>query len=368
MGGVQVKAPDELRKVNNKEYLIIICVSSEFILLYQKEIDILLAKYCPFAEIVENGRVLAYILKYFICNYEVENGKKLDILECVNCGYETRGCEICDDYLRKQNGISLNKTFHKKRKFEESFGYILGNYCTLRCKNCIEMIPYHLERNFVDKEEVLKDCKHLIKSCSFLPFLYLVGGEPFLYPELKELLKELLKIKNLGYIKIITNGTVIPDDSLCELLKNERIVLCLSNYTDAITGELLSHIYKTIEKLKQEEISYFSSYAKTWMEINCDKKEKSEEELQYNFLHCYGANCHALHRGILYRCQHQYAGGMRLGKFDVKESDIIHIHEYTVEELRKRCDEFEEMLYIDACRYCNRPFDTKEVLAGEQLY
>lgn len=366
MEGIQVKDPQELRQVNSNDFLVIICVASDVILHYQKEIHMLLEEYCPLAEKIESGRQLAYLLNYYLCSKEVENGKRLDLTECINCGYEARGCEICDDYLRKQNCTLSDEISYKKREFEHFFGYILGNYCTLRCKNCNEMIPFHNERSFVDKEEVLRDCKHLIASCTFLPCMELVGGEPFLYPELEELLRELLKIKNLGYIKIFTNGTVVPGDSLCKILRNERIVINLSNYTEAVRGELLSRIYKTKEKFEQAGISYISSYAKTWLNFNFENKGRSKEELQYNFAHCNSANCHRLYRGVLYRCHHQYAG-VRLGKFDIKESDVIRIHDYTIEELRKKCDEFEEISYIDACSYCNWPFDVEEVPAAEQV-
>lgn len=37
----------------------------------------------------------------------------------------------------------------------------------LQCKICIEILPYHKERAFVDMEEVLKDCRHLIVSFTF---------------------------------------------------------------------------------------------------------------------------------------------------------------------------------------------------------
>lgn len=364
--GIPVREPQKLKEINDRGYLIIICVASDVILHYREEIHMVLEKYCPLADIVESGRQLAYILKYYLCSKEVENGKKLDLIECINCGYETRGCEICENYLRRKNCTLPDETVYKKRKFEHFFGYILGNYCTLRCKNCNEMIPYYKERSFVDKEEVLKDCKHLIASCTFLPFMELVGGEPFLYPELEELVSELLKIKNLGYIKIFTNGTVIPEDSLCQLLKNERIVINLSNYTGAVTGELLSCIYKTREKLEQAGISYISSYAKTWLDFNFNNKGESKEELQYNFSNCNSANCHRLYRGILYHCHHQYAG-IRLEKLSKNETDVIHIHKYTIEELRKKCDAFEELSYIEACAYCNWPFDVKEVPAAEQV-
>ncbi len=363
---ILVKSPQNLEEVNSDEYLIIICVASDIILYYQKEIDFLLENYCPLADYIKNGRELAYLLKYCLCGEDIKKGKNLDLIECINCGYETRGCEICDSYLRNQICTLSDKMLYKKRKFESFFGYILGNYCTLQCKNCNEMIPYYKERDFVNKDEVLKDCKHLIASCVFLPCLELVGGEPFLYPELEELLEELLKIKNLGYIKIFTNGTVVPKDSLCEILKNKRIVINLSNYTEAVQGELLSRIYKTREKLEQAGISYISSYAKTWLDFNFDDKGRNEKELQHNFSNCNSANCHRLYRGVLYRCHHQYAG-VRLEKFDRKETDIIQIHKYTIEELREKCDEFEELLYIDACRYCNWPFDVKEVPAAEQV-
>ena len=366
VGDVPVVATDLLEKANTEEYTVIICVANNIVLAYKSEIEELLQQKCPRAAVIGDGRNLAFFLRSNSCDKRLQAGEEFDLIKCINCGSEQRGCDICKRYLMQQNGNEALYELHKERKFEYYFGYVLGQYCTLRCKHCNEMIPYQNNREFVSLEEVLRDCKKLIGSCYFLPFMELVGGEPFLYPQLEELLQELLQIPNLGYIKIFTNGTVVPSDSLCDILKNKRIVINLSDYTMAVTGQLLDNIYATQDKLKAKGIPYISSSARTWLTFDFENRGKSEEELKKGFAACNSADCQRLHKGVLYRCHHQYAG-MRLGTCPEAEDDIIRIHECSTEELREACDYLERKEFVDACRYCNWPFDAQQVPAAEQV-
>ena len=158
----------------------------------------------------------------------------------------------------------------------------------------------------------------------------------------------------------------MPSDSLCDILKNKRIVINLSDYTMAVTGQLLDNIYATQDKLTAKGIPYIRSSARTWLTFDFENRGKSEEELKKGFAACNSADCQRLHKGVLYRCHHQYAG-MRLGTCPEAEDDIIRIHECSTEELREACDYLERKEFVDACRYCNWPFDAQQVPAAEQV-
>jgi len=366
VGEVPVMSPDSLRRANTEGHTVIICVANNVVLAYKNEIEELLQQKCPRATVVEDGRKFAFFLRSNSCEGKLQAGEEFDLIKCINCGSEQRGCDICERYLVQQNGDEAFYERHKERKFEYYFGYVLGQYCTLRCKHCNEMIPYQSNREFVALEEVLRDCRKLIGSCYFLPYMELVGGEPFLYPQLEELLQELLQIPNLGYIKIFTNGTIVPSDSLCDILKNKRIVVNLSDYTMAVTGQLLDNIQATQDKLTAKGINYLHSRARTWLTFDFENRGKSEEELKKGFAACNSADCQRLHKGVSYRCHHQYAG-MRLGTCPEAEDDIVRIHEFSTEGLREACDYLEKKVFIDACRYCNWPFDAQQVPAAEQV-
>lgn len=362
--GIPVKDLSSLSEADHEEYLIVIAVYSGMILTYLDSIKELLVERCPNASVIEDGRTLAYILQAELCRRKAERGEKFDLLECNNCGFEKRGCEIYMNQMLLRAGI--DPASYQKRKFEQFFGLILGDVCTLKCKHCNEMVPYHTTHTFHPVEQILKDCRTLLDSCTFMPWVECVGGEPLLHPQLKELLRELLAEKKIGYIKVFTNGTVVPDDELCALLANERVIINFSNYTEAVSGTLLENIYATRRQFEKHQIRYINSYARVWQTFDFEDNHKDEAELQKSLSCCSCEECHRLSEGVLYRCHHQYAGA-KLGKIPIKEDDIIRIYDYDKEALRQRTDFFENRPYILACRYCNWPFDAQTVPAAEQL-
>lgn len=364
VGEIRVYEPEKLTLADADNYVVLIAVYSGIILGYSDEVKSLLQEMCPNANFIADGRTLAYILQFDECRSIQRQNGDFYLVDCINCGFESRGCEIFKEYLLKRAEI-VPETY-QERLFEQFFGLILGDVCTLKCKYCNEMVPYHDTHTFNSLEQIVGDCRKIIDSCTFMPWVELVGGEPFLYPELKSLLRELLSIKKIGYIKIFTNGTVVPDNELCAILKNERIIINFSNYTDVLTGNLLNNIYETQEILKKYDIRYISSYAKMWQTFNFDDNGKDAAELQKSLACCSCAECQRVDHGVIYRCHHQYAGN-RLGKIPYNESDIVNIYDYDDQGLRERCDKFEDMPYILACKYCNWPFDAESVPAAEQL-
>lgn len=364
--GTKVLPIEELSQANSSNCCVIVCISSEIVPQYEDEIFDVLSTLCPSATVLRNGRLLTYVLTLDDCNRRFNAGETFDLKTCIDCGAESRGCMIFENYLRKSRGVRQLSPGEKKRKFETFFGYITGKNCTLRCKHCNEMVPYYKERGFVSKDEIIADCRKLSLSFEFMPYMELVGGEPLLHPEIKDIITDLLEIPNIGYIKIFTNGTVVPNDELCDILKNPRIIINLSNYTSAVDGILLENIYQTIEQLKKHKIHYISSEAKTWLSFSFFNYKRSESELEKCFQACSARECHRVYKGTMYRCHHQYAG-VQLGKFPEKPDEVIHIDDYTPEQLREACDRFEDLPYTSACQFCNWPFDAEEVPAAEQL-
>ena len=66
---------------------------------------------------------------------------------------------------------------------------------------------------------------------------YLVGGEPFLNTELGIIIKEVCKRygDRIGCFQIITNGSVLPSHELLLLLKENNVLVRISDYTVNLT-------------------------------------------------------------------------------------------------------------------------------------
>ena len=313
-----------------------------------------------------NGFEINRVLRHSICSRKFANQIPFDLIECENCGFERHGCSICDKYLKRVDGSNTLENDWRSKSFDW-FGYIVGQVCTLKCIHCCEAIPFLKDHKFVPFDVIVADIQKVASSSRFLTFVELIGGEPFLHPDYPELLKELLKIKNIGYIKSFTNGTVVPGEELCQIMKNPRFMLQISNYEKQATGKLLENINKTRQILKEQNIQYIFTQNFEWQDFSFfDLRNESKESIKKVFeacpLHC----CNRLFNGNLYRCPHQYAG-VELGKLKKLEVESIEINKLDEKSLARALEAFENIEYIDACRYCTMPFDAPTVPAGLQL-
>jgi len=369
------KAFDSLKSINNinvNKPENITLLNSEYILIISVNLDVqfdffykIVKEYNPNIEIL-NGKNLNRLLKSSSCLTKLETEEPFDLIECENCGFERKHCPIASRYLKRVGKHKKIKNDNRSKKFDW-FGYIVSQNCSLKCEHCCEQVPYLNDKGFSSVEDIVSDVKKIAESSEFLNFVELIGGEPFLHPQIEELIEELLKIENIGYIKSFTNGTIVPSDKLCNIINNPRFMLQISNYELAAKGRLLANIFKTRSKLDKFGIRYLFTRNFEWLDFSSfDEHKSSIEYLKNAFNKCFLKNCHRVYKGKLYRCPHHYAGIQR-NKLKEFSFECIDLHSYNKVALSGALENFEELEYIDACKYCDLAFDAKPVPAGKQI-
>lgn len=244
---------------------------------------------------------------------------------------------------------------------------VITTRCTLRCKKCFHLIPTYAKDGRspfdVELQTILTDLDKLLSSVDFIVKINILGGEPFLYRHLDELLTRLLAYENVGCFNIVTNGTIIPADSICRFLQNEKFYVFINDYG------VSPNISKLEEKLDEFGIMYHTDSDRHWYDFgDLKKKALPESELKENFANCGYAVCKSLMEGELHTCAvHKH--GQRNGLIP-KSNDALRIHEHSEDELRKKIIEFYNAEYFDVCDYCNAPIRYKSPMipAGEQEY
>ena len=105
--------------------------------------------------------------------------------------------------------------------------------CTLNCKHCNMYIPFHKGHEMSISIADLKDQLRLLFShVDRIINLVLIGGEPLLYEDLH------LAVEYIGSyysdrvrnIEIVTNGTVVPQTELLEVLHKYDVLVSMSDY------------------------------------------------------------------------------------------------------------------------------------------
>lgn len=229
--------------------------------------------------------------------------------------------------------------------------------CTLNCKDCSIMTTYLSEKKNYTLETLKKDVDLFFSHVDYLGIFGIVGGEPFLYPELGEYLIYLSQYQDriLRKIQIVTNGTIIPSDDLLELCRQYGIEISISDYSRTLP-HLENRINKLIENLKQHQILYLVNKADYWIDFGYNYVNNTEtDEAMIRFFDQCHMTCRLLKDGKLYYCANStFAIDAGLNYNDKEnELELSQINE----ENKMEAVEFDEGYscrgYLNMCRHCN---------------
>ncbi len=126
-------------------------------------------------------------------------------------------------YRRQKNGLYLG-----------GVEINLTKRCTLRCRDCANLIQYYDCPERMDADVVVRSVKRLLAAVDGIAMFKLMGGEPLLEQEMMQKILSLPELspggKVLG-IQIITNGTLLFNEDLLKLMrKNPLLGVLMSNY------------------------------------------------------------------------------------------------------------------------------------------
>lgn len=236
--------------------------------------------------------------------------------------------------------------------------------CTLRCKECMAFIPYFNSPMEYDFQKLSQAIRCVLPTGLFSE-VYLEGGEALLHKNLPEIIELILNFKEIKRIRIITNGTIIPNKQVIRILKNPKIVIWISDYGD------LSAKKEELKKIASENGITCYSTTQHWYAVTRAKKYARSDSMTLEIFNncCKGLDGlnPFLINGRIYRCQF-HAQNEQLGIIPANIEDSISVFDNT-ENLKDRLVKFFlQGTFIDACRYCmGRGYLSEEVPVAEQL-
>ena len=125
--------------------------------------------------------------------------------------------------------------------------------CNLRCCHCSHFSPYR--KGIVPTEEIVRWLETWSKKIKPNKF-FLLGGEPFLHPDLETIIIESSRIWNNSTLEIISNGLLIPQVSqnIFNTLKKAKVKVVISDHSGVdVTHEKVT---AACTCLKKNEISH----------------------------------------------------------------------------------------------------------------
>lgn len=257
----------------------------------------------------------------------------------------SREFQLDDIEKEKYQKIVLQKLHIKRRGLVIPYlTLLITSHCTLRCKECSNLIPYCENKSHLPADLVIEDIRRVSDAIDYCICIDITGGEPFLHPDLDKIVKTAINNEKILFVQIITNGTVIPERKILLSLKNHKVIVKISKYNR----------YSKIEELKdlfdKEKIRYLVNEEIKWVaQGGIERRGKRHDRIVYEYLRCWsGKFCKSVWKGKLYAC----ARAAYLHEIGASQNADDYV-ELTGLNLKSKITEFYLVSYLDACDFCD---------------
>ena len=242
--------------------------------------------------------------------------------------------------------------------------YHVTDYCNLKCKRCSHFSNLVDEKIFPDIQEFNATLQALQQKFRNIKMFRLMGGEPFLNPDIYAFIQSIRKTFPYADIRIASNGLCLPqiDDLTVKTIRENNVVIDISQYPPT-----RNMIEKIVQFAWKKKLNIYIGKQITHFFKSIGSGEKQEPEKVYS--RCLGRKCHFLRKKYLYPCaapilyfENKDFLGLNIAMEDVNcnSIDLIDGNESGWDILKKLSSSF------DFCKYCTYPEWCKwEISNGE---
>lgn len=228
----------------------------------------------------------------------------------------------------------------------------LAEHCNLNCQCCNHFSPL-AKKQFLDLMAFTKDMERMAYlTQKQVGRIWLLGGEPLLYPQIMQAVKMSRYYFPESKIVIVTNAVLIlkMNEDFWDVIRNNNIEIEITKYPISLDYDAI------IKKMKDEQIQYSvsldSQVLKTTYHLPLDLNGGLDKEKNY-ILCSHANNCITLKGGRIYTCPIAANAHWFNDYFD-KNLYIGHqnsIGIYDVDECSQIIDFLKHA--IPFCGYCN---------------
>lgn len=227
--------------------------------------------------------------------------------------------------------------------------------CTLNCEKCVAYIPYFKHRVVTPFETLKQDIDLLFGKVDYVFKLKLLGGECFLHPDLIAYVDYIYSNyhKQIGSIRIGTNGTIMPSDEIVSMCKRDEVIVDISDYSLAVPE--LNKLEAVKEKLLNNGVMVdIKRTGEQWLDMGFpDSRVKTEDEdaLKAHFEKC-AMFCRQFSDGKLFYCCSNCAA-VKAGLYELNENDYFDFTEdFRPEELLEYELGYSRLGHTSFCSVC----------------
>ena len=173
------------------------------------------------------------------------------------------------------------------------FELVLTTRCSLRCESCNNLMQYFDTKNAytcsVDK--ILATLRTLCEVVDSVVYVRIIGGEPLLFKDIAKVAQALENESKIKSFDIVTNGTIMPDSALLEVLaRSQKSWVSISDYSTSPNLKAKLRIPELAQVFKARNIAHhilWQSEGSSWFDPGkIYKRGRDKEGIVKNFKAC----------------------------------------------------------------------------------
>lgn len=175
--------------------------------------------------------------------------------------------------------------------------YHVSDYCNLKCKRCGHYSNLVTEKTFPNIGEFQESLNGLSKKFKNIRTFRLMGGEPFVNPDMDLYIYKVRDIFPYADIRIVSNGLLFPkvNERTVNSIKECGAIIDISQYPP--TRDKIEDI---LEFLDENQLKY--TIGREVKQFFSQLSENGSENLEKSFSNCCSKTCHFLRRNRLHPC------------------------------------------------------------------
>jgi len=200
--------------------------------------------------------------------------------------------------------------------------------CSLKCEKCHLFMPYWKDKQEKKIETIKQDIDSYFRCVDYVVNMDIVGGEPFLYRQLNDVLKYLCEKykKKIGYLGIITNGTILPSSEILETMNKYGIGVSVSDYSKELGDEdYTKKVNQFCDLLRSNNIDMIRNKEIEWFDFGFPEQTffyRGQEVI--NHMACCNSIIHILDEKKFYGCSVAWAA-QKSGLYPVDDMSYIDL-------------------------------------------
>lgn len=236
--------------------------------------------------------------------------------------------------------------------FLRSAEIIITEQCSLKCKDCSNLMQYYSDPKHCDMGLILRSFDAFFSVVDNVLEFRILGGEPFVNKEWPKVVQRAIEEPKIGRIVVITNATILPKNVDWHCLQDPKVRINMSDY-----GQFSPKLAALVQFAEDNGINYWIYKAGAWND--CAKVmhyQRTPEENRAVFKQCYSKNIWTtLSDGKLFRCP--YAANLeRLQGMPYFPEDYVNLlaENVTHEDLREQVSNYLlKKDVLSTCDYCS---------------